>query len=351
MHQTANPEMVTIARLSRGMTQTELAESIGRSQATVSKVEQGQQRVTDDLLDALVQALRYPPAFFYEQGTRFLPGVSYHRKRQSLSKGDRERIEGVSNVQRLHVRRLLQAAEIPSDIPRLKLDDFEGDARQVARALRQAWQVPPGPIPNLTRLVEDAGIIVVHRDFGTDRLDGLSYPYADLPIIFLNSRLPADRVRFSLAHELGHMLMHKVPYPEAEEEADQFAAELLMPADEIVDHLQPFSIERLASLKPYWQVSMAALLKQACDHGVLVGNQQRYQWAKFARLGYRTHEPRALDLPPERPALLHELIELHRQDLGYSREEMADALSLILDEYVELYEPAEPPHLRLVSSH
>jgi Zn-dependent peptidase ImmA (M78 family) len=93
--------------------------------------------------------------------------------------------------------------------------------------------VPPGPIENLTTLAERAGIIVVWCDFGA-AIDGVTMKTDDLPpCIFLNRTAPADRLRASLAHEIGHTIMHRVPTDTMEDEAYTFGAELLVPEREL----------------------------------------------------------------------------------------------------------------------
>ena len=93
----------------------------------------------------------------------------------------------------------------------------------------KTWLVPDGPISNLTASCERAGIIVVWCDFDAP-IDEITMRVRDLPpCIFLNGGATADRMRFSLAHELGHIIMHRIPTDEMEDEANRFAGEFLVP--------------------------------------------------------------------------------------------------------------------------
>jgi len=123
--------------------------------------------------------------------------------------------------------------------------------------------------------IEDAGGVICEFDFETNKRDAISHGLPGMPpMFFVNITAPADRVRFTLRHELGHMVMHQssVAYVEltnaaqGESQADKFASEFLMPAEDIAFELgsNP-SLSRLADLKPRWRVSMAALLKRAGD--------------------------------------------------------------------------------------
>ncbi len=54
--------------------------------------------------------------------------------------------------------------------------------------------------------------------------------------------------------------------------------------------------------------------------------------------GYRSQEPRELDFAAERPAFINDLIELHRQQLGYSDEELSEKVLMInRDEFFRKY--------------
>ncbi len=92
--------------------------------------------------------------------------------------------------------------------------------------------VPRGPIDNMVELIEENGGIIIHCDFGTDLIDAMSQRIDGLPtLFFVNVNAPADRVRFTLAHELGHMVMHTISVrsdEEMENEADEFAGELFV---------------------------------------------------------------------------------------------------------------------------
>jgi Zn-dependent peptidase ImmA (M78 family) len=156
-------------------------------------------------------------------------------------------------------------------------------------------------------------------------------------MLFVNGSAPVDRFRMSLAHELGHMVMHRVPEPDMEAQANLFAAELLMPATEIKNQLYGISLSRLAAMKPYWRTSMGALLKRASDLKCVTPNASRYLWMQMSQRGYRKREPAELDLLPERPSLVAEIIAFYRTELNYSIEDLAKALSSTPEELMSLY--------------
>ena len=117
----------------------------------------------------------------------------------------------------------------------------------------------------MTQWLEAAGCLIIAEDLGTSRVDGLSQWIDDYPIIMVNSSAPTDRFRLTVAHELGHMVLHSA-FPalnDMESEANAFAAEFLMPEDVIRPQLRNLKIGRLLDLKREYGVSMQALVERA----------------------------------------------------------------------------------------
>lgn len=341
-----NPEMITLARESREITQSNLATIISVSQGKLSKIESGVLGVSDEMLHRLSDTLNYPSQFFSQVDPIYGPGIGelYHRKRQSTSKKLMQRLYAQINIRRIHVDRLLRGAEIAEcKIHSHDIDEYEGRADEIARIVRAEWLLPRGPIDNVTEAIEEAGGIVLRCDFGTRLLDGVSRWVPGLPpLFFINKDLPPDRWRFTLCHELGHLVMHRGPNPDMEMQANRFAAELLMPKDQIRPMLTDISLPRLADLKRHWKVSMSALLKRSEDLGRITLRQARYLWMQMASAGYKASEPVELDVPAEKPTTLRELLDIHLQELNYSVSELCYLLALNENEFQSLYLQASP---------
>lgn len=349
-----NNDLLRIARQARGWSQAELARRSGVSQANLSKLENGLIGATDEVLDGVSAALRFPRDFFFQNDRVIgLPMSVQYRKRASVGQKAIERLEAELNIRILHLRRLLDAAELEPELPlpRMDVDEFGGDPEHISGLVRRTWLVPSGPIRNLTGLVERAGCIVVHCDFAALKVDGFTVQIPDMPpCIFLNRNQPADRQRFSLAHELGHVVMHRVPSPTMEDEANAFAAAMLMPASDVRPHLSGrLTLQRLAGLKPIWRVSMAALLVRAKTIGAITANQSQYLWRQMSAMGYKLVEPAELDFRAEEPSVLPEIIRLHLEDLGYDVSDLAIALHSSEEDLRAMHPiPGTGSHLRLV---
>ena len=348
-HCKVNSRMVTLARESRGLTQGELAKQIsanqGRAvtQGTISKVEQGLLSASEELLAGIVNILKYPASFFYQNEEIYAAGMSQYRKRASLPSKTLCKIDAETNIIRLRIKSLLKSVEdIEVKIPFYDINEYP-DPSEVARLVRQAWFIPRGPIGNVTKHLEKAGIIVVHCNFETRLIDGFTASYDEKipPIIFVNKVLTGDRLRFTLAHELGHIVMHRFPSESMEEEANTFASEFLMPSTDIKPDLAYLTLHKLADLKLHWKVSMAAIVYRATSLGQITPRQSQYLFMQLSKAGYKTREPVELDVPRESPVLLKKLVDVHMNELEYNANEIAKILHIEETELYGFY--LEPP--------
>lgn len=355
-----NASMVVLAREFRGFTQEELARRLCLSQARVAKLEGGiQTEIQDAVMDMLCEELVFPADFFTqdEELIGFGSSAYFYRKKADLTASDRRRIHGVVNLLRINIKRMLTFIDLEPKrrLPRLEVEDYGGSAEHLAQAVRAMWTLPEGPIKNITSLIEGAGVIVVPCDFYTRSMDATSLRLAEMPpVIFINSQLPGDRWRFTLAHELAHLIMHDVPTEEMENEADRFAAEFLMPEIEMKSHFSRMSnirLQDLANLKSYWKASMGAILKRAGDLGFLSDNQKRYLWGSMSKLGYRTKEPNPIE--KEEPKTYQKILRYFTGTLSYSADEFSQLLKLTPQVLEELHgaviSSPSAPRLRIVS--
>jgi Zn-dependent peptidase ImmA (M78 family)/DNA-binding XRE family transcriptional regulator len=355
-----NAGMVILARESRQMTQTALAQKAGVAQGTISKVENGQLVPARAFIEQLAWALDYHPSLFYQAplAIKNLPVPFYRKYRVPLKVNRATRAS--MNFRRLELEKLLRSVEIPEmKVPVLELEDYDGDLEKITKELRTQWHVRPGPIENLTLLLESMGVVIMPFDFGSNRVSGMSMFEADdglPPLILMNPSIPGDRWRHTLAHELGHVVLHHhlalAPMSATrniEVEADRFAAALLMPAADIRGHFTRVSLDRLMQLKPLWKTSLRSLVMRAFH----LERISEWQYARlFRQINARyggTSEP--IELPREEPRIVAEAARTHTGALGYTEENMLELLGLCPEEYRRFYAPraeAGARHLRPV---
>ena len=322
MNVSVNGEMLILARDFRQMTQKDLSAQTGISQSTIAKVEGGlQSTLSEEHLAKVVEKLQFPSAFFEQKEELLSFGSSsyFYRKRTQITAQDRKEIHSVVNMARIAIKKFMGLIDVVATrtMPRFDLDEFGNDPKRVAQAVRGAWTLPDGPIRNLTGIMESAGILIVPCDFRSRAFDATSlrlggYP----PMVFINDNLPGDRWRFTLAHELAHLVMHEVPSDTMEKEADAFAAEFLCPEAQIRPHLSrltKWTIAELAPLKQFWQVSLQSLIYRAKELQIISADFARSLYIRFAPI--RQKEP--LPLERENQSSFSKIVSAIRDSLGY----------------------------------
>jgi len=320
-----NCEQLQIAKEFCQLSQSELAEKVRLTQAAVSKILNGlTQEISKSLLKDFSKATGFPESFFKQKDAITTIGSSalYNRGRKKILVSDMKWIQANVNIVRSHVRTLLDGVRVSS---RMRLPEYpieEGTAGSIARKVRAYWNIPSGPVRDITKRVEDAGVLVIPMDFRTRHLDGTCIWLADCPpLIFVNESLSADRYRWTIAHELGHLVMHSSPRETQEDEADSFASEFLMPSSDIKPFLRKkLSIQLFAELKLVWGTSMAALARRALDLKLMSPRQYKYYIINIRKLGL----PEPNQSKKEEPTAWRELLEYNvdklnlknRDDLG-----------------------------------
>lgn len=373
-----NGGMLLLARNRRRKTQTELAKDTGVPQAAISRIENGtRDALSQEEIQSIARALRFPVRFFYEQEPLYRTPMSLHgaafRKKASVSAKDQHEVVALANLYVIHFRKMLDAVDLEPEFLLLQFEVVNDkssvsvnangvtSASEAAQKVRASWQLGCGPIQNLTQFVEATGVLVVDGDFGIADIDGVTLrPPGMRPVIVLNRNRPADRKRFSLAHEYGHVVLHPYPYDGMEQEANEFAAELLMPGVGVLPDLKRgLSIPRLGQLKLKWRTAMSALIYRAKALGAITDEAATSLYKRMSASGYRTREPQEFDVEPEAGKLAGQLVDVHLTGLGYHMEELADAVRIGSEEFAAMHGllPPEPvaavtakPKLRLIAS-
>jgi len=339
-----NSQLACLARQYRGKTQKALAAETGLSQGLLSKLEKGNISPSPEASNALIAALGFPVSFFYQPDKVYGLPLSVHpmfRKGSSLGAKKLEGIMAAINIRLIHIRRFL-TAHTQVSAPQYPLPSLNTcTPAQAAARLRALWRIPSGPLLGLTQYVEQLGCLVIKCAFHNAPIDGVTLRLPDLPpCIFLNENTPADRLRFTLAHELGHVVLHSAPCAEMEQQANDFAAALLMPADQIKPVLmqhQRLNLYRLAALKPDWRVSIAALLVRAQTLEVISANQAKYLWQQMSAAGLRKREPPELDFAQEPTFSFEALVKRYLSGYTDDWARLSEALCMYEAEVRGLY--------------
>ncbi len=348
VHGVANPEMVSVLREARGWTQQRLAEEARVTQGYISKIESRVIELTGERLNAVAIALDAPVALLTAPGpsTGLEVSCMFHRRRSSkVTVADGKRVEAIGHLTRLTVAGLLADVDGPEiALRRMDIDEFDSPTR-IAQLARAEWRISSGPIPNMMALADRLGVAVVIRSVGTAGQDAFStWPTGAVPIIVVNSGLPTDRLRFSLAHELAHVVMHVRPNDSQEQQANEFASELLLPSDEIAVDLAGLTTRqfpRLTELKAKWRVSIGALVQKARALDIISERQFKEFRIRLSQMGWNLSEP--IQLSSEEPQLISQLIDRRRHELGENDDDLARAALMTPDAFQRHY--LKPAHL------
>lgn len=337
-----NIDRIKLARESRGFTQTSMAQHLSFNQATLSKIEKGLYHVNDEMLNEIASVLGYKKEFFLKEHDVYPLKHFYFRKNLGTSVTNSKKIESIINIFSSNVIDLAESVDIEINLPYTDIEKEELTPEEFATQVRQYFNLPTGPIKNLVNILEKQGIIIHFFDFNKDlKISGVSFITPDgIPLIIINNDMPNSRKRFTIAHELGHLLMHYKggiigEIRDLEKEANRFASEFLTPTREIKSYLFNLTEEKLFSLKSYWKVSIQALIYKANSVGALTVDQNRRWITKINYYGWRKTEPFEFEI--DSPNLLPKLFTLHFDDLEYSVTEIQQIFGLNDDEFYKYY--------------
>ena len=313
-------ERIKQAREICGLTQTHLAQRIGVRQPAIAQYEAEQITPSRDTLEAIAKETGFLPSFFEQEPIDDFPlGSLCFRARNSLSKQQREQAYQCAKTMFELVLKVTSILRLP----RPQLPIIQERPATAARVVRTAFGLSPDtPIRNLTRTLEKSGVIVITLPLFIPKLDAFSTwakQKTESPIIALISGNPSDRIRFSLAHELAHLVIHQPArgqLKKIEKEANEFAAEFLLPEDAMRNELlPPITLSRLAKLKLKWGASMSFLIYRAKQLDIISERQKTYLYEQMSIRGWRKREPDNLDVQPEIPVAYRKIIELAYENL------------------------------------
>lgn len=326
-------ERLTLARRLRGLRKNQLAESVGTTPTAIGQYEAGVHRPSERTLSRLAMCLGVPVEFFqagYASAT-LDTAHAHFRSLRSTTQVERDQALAYGRIAADIVASLESLVEFPAvDVPEHPVVPEEIASRgpvEAARVARRMLYGEPGPLPHVVRLLENQGVVVIVLPPSTERVDAFSVSAYPRPMVMFN---PAKgdywRNRFDAAHELGHLVMHADAEPGSkviEDQANRFAAEFLMPEEDIAGRL-PATADwtRLAALKAEWGVSMAALLYRARTLKIMKEVTYRNAMSVMSGRGWRRHEP-GRPRPLERPTMLIKAAELAAAG-GIDRDRLAE---------------------------
>jgi Zn-dependent peptidase ImmA (M78 family)/DNA-binding XRE family transcriptional regulator len=331
------------ARLAAGLTLGALGEKVGVSHTAIQKYEKGLLTPSSSQLLKLARACGVRTEYFFRTHTVELLHPEF-RKHSSFGKTAQEALQ-LKVVELVEKRVELLGAFPDSPLPAFappeglperieSLDDIETLSDQV----RNAWKLGMNPIADLTDTLEAVGLLVVvvnedDRKFSGFAAKARTNDGREYPVIAVSNRWPGDRQRFTLAHELGHLLLQgRLAQGMDEEKAcDRFAGAFLAPRVAVLQLLgerrHALEWQEIYVLKHEFGLSMAAWLHRAKQCGVISEAVYLSLLKRFSAKGWRKNEPGA-PLPQEHPRLFEQLVYRALAEQYISEGKAAELLGL-----------------------
>ncbi len=287
------------ARLASGVSLRALSSKVGVSAQAISKYERGLDVPSSGVLIRLAQALGVKVEFFFRPTHAVVTGLAY-RKHPFLGAKDQKVIQ--ARVQEWLDRYLEIESIFPSDLNGFALPtninrypESLDDVERIAISLRKEWGMGLGPIENMIDLFEARGIKVglIEAVSGFDACTFLIDEGA--PVIGIRRDLPGDRQRFSLAHELGHIILEPGDNLNIEAVVDRFAGAFIAPAStvryELGNKRKELTLYELHVLKHRYGLSMQGWIHRAQDLDIISGLTAKRLFQQFEDCGWTKDEP------------------------------------------------------------
>lgn len=337
MQNTFQPARLAAAKAIRGFTGKNIAAAASISDEWFSGILRGHRTPQPETVAAIARALDFPDAFFYRSLNEEVPTDAFHfRASSKLAKKDEDAARSLALIAMELCSWMADTYNLPEaavpEIQELFDGEIAADAETAAETLRMTWGLGFKPIPNMLQLLEAKGVRVFSAGGPIDNVDAFSFRTGITPVVFLNVHKSAERLRFDLAHELGHLLLHSGSLysdssREKEKEANDFASAFLMPRNDVLANAPAnASLERVIALKSRWGVSAMALAYRLNRLGVMTEWIYHTVCRQLSSRGFRSSEPIS-SLQPETSSLLSQLLaDLKSRGLGHL--EIARALDI-----------------------
>lgn len=350
---------LALARRLARLPRTHLARDVGVTPTAITQFERGDARPTAPVLASLALRLGVPEDFFrHGRPVPILPGGAAHfRSLRATPALSRDQALAFAELAMDVVDALQQYVDLPAvNLPDVVAPDSPTrvDLAAAAARVRSVLGVPDGPVAHVVRLLEAHGVVVLRlpaevagRELDPD-VDAFSTSATARPMVLLSPvKDDKARSRFDAAHELGHLVLHHDAEPGnkiVEGQAQSFAAEFLMPAEQIIDDLpRRVDWERLHAAKRRWGTSLKALVFRARTLGVM--SEASYRRANITLASQGNPEAGPLG-PPESPTLLGTAAALLSQH-GTTLEHLADAARMPSTQVADVVAAGSDPRPRL----
>lgn len=304
-------ERLRLGRVALGLTLDQLGGRVGATRQYLNQLEQGTKVPTDDMVEALSAALGVTGHFFSEFARDDVrPEQCHFRKQRTTPISVVSQVLARGTLLDSFVARLDRELELPKvSFPNLPVNNAT-EIEVAAEETRSFWRLGSGPISSMMRVVENAGAVVSFFGGVSERVDALSIDRPRPMIIRSEAKPAACRLRFDLAHESGHLIMHRgveTGDKLTEDQANRFASAFLLPRSSFIHEFPRSRLldwSAIFALKLRWKVSAAAIIRRAYDLRIISADQYRTGYIHLSKTGQKRNERYDDQIPTEEPELL-----------------------------------------------
>jgi Zn-dependent peptidase ImmA (M78 family)/DNA-binding XRE family transcriptional regulator len=338
------------ARLGRGLTAIALADQLGVHRSAVSHYERGEQTPRPEVMRQIEEVLDLPAQFFWRVPAPERKRILFWRSISAATKSARIRAQSRYIWLEEIVRYVREYVNFPDFKTPKKPAHISGEMiEELALHARRFWKLGNGAISNVVWLLENNGAIITRTKLEANTLDAFSewHPSENVPYFILGAdKNVAARSRFDIAHELGHVILHRyiegacvgrnTDHSLMERQANRFAGAFLLPEEAFSMDFFSTSLDTFQALKPKWGVSIQLMIHRAHDLDLISDEQAKRLWINCTRRGWRIAEPLDDRLPVEEPRLLRRALEMLINERVQTRAEIQSALPYSVGDIEEL---------------
>jgi Zn-dependent peptidase ImmA (M78 family)/DNA-binding XRE family transcriptional regulator len=312
-------ERLQRARKAAGVSLRVLADQTDLSHTTIDKFEKEKLKPSSSQLIKMAKVLGVRTEYFFRSDVITIQTPEY-RKKTTLAKKVLNKIEGdiFDQAERWHEllnlypKSPIESFSLPANL--LEFISTETQIEDLAVTMRHAWELGLGCIPDLIDTLESQGIMVISTAVKNDeKFDGLTSVVNDIPLIVVDANWVGDRQRFTLAHELGHLLLkNRIAESDNEEKwCNHFAGAFLLPKATLISHLgehrHNLEPRELYLLKHEFGLSMQGVLFRAKQAEIITQATFERICRMFSMNGWRKCEPQT-QYPSEKTILFKQLV-------------------------------------------
>lgn len=352
---------LTYARNRMGFSMQDIADRLSVKRQYVHKIETGKENksFSEEQLEKIAEMLKVDTEYFFKPKDLSINNDQLHFRSISIPNYIRDRAkiyaEDFLSIC-LYIKSYIEP--LGFELPYFDLEECYNDEtitsqnlhkkeiEDISLSVREHLKLGLGPISNMVRVLESSGAIICTAHEISEKVDAFCNDDI-LPIVVRNDSKSSVRCRFDLAHELGHLILHKgvnndvIENPMIEKQANHFASCLLLPKATFISDFPQFNRSRipwdkLTEMKLKWKVSIAALIMRAHDLSLITEAARQKAFIHISHKGWRTCEvadhpddPQYIEL--EEPELIKNAVNLlmntykdflpsMKKDLGFSNE-------------------------------